>query len=151
MDITEATFSSFISQECDSDVKYSFDMARLPKIFQKTYERFPSKFDKGFFNIKVLQGNAEIRLQNMTKYCFEPYKMTVREAMSIGPFNRSTRSTLFASEYEKKMEKHIAGITIVIDIQHTLMAIYFAVPSSGVGYKYVYYRRWRGEGFEEFL
>lgn len=133
------------------DIKYSFDMSRLPSLIGRMYRRYIGKFQKGYFNRKFLHGNANINLRDMTKYCFEPYKMTVGEAMSIGRFNRISSCSLLESEYGIMSEKYIAGLTIVIDSKHTIVASYFAVRSSALGYRHVYYRRWKGEGLEEIL
>ncbi|XP_057298302.1 uncharacterized protein LOC130629188 [Hydractinia symbiolongicarpus] len=153
-DVAEASSSSFISQECDVDIKFSFSGTHaklVPNTVKNYMGKYVRKFDHGYFNVKKLKGNPNKDLRNMTKYCFEPYHMTLKEAKEIFRFNRTTKSSL-NYELEDTGNPMIAGISIIMsDNGHALEGIYFALKSSTVGYRNVFYRRWRGQGFTEAL
>ena len=153
-DTIPAPFQSFISQECDTDIKYSFTGTRsnliLP-VVRKYIKRLQYKFQLGYFNIKQLVGNRTLGLHHMTKYCFEPHQLTLKEIKQIENFNRASKSSLIPEEV-RSPSSAVAGVAIVIDKEtQDLAAIYFALKSTNVGYKRVYYKRWKGESFDEAL
>ena len=153
-DTIPAPFQSFISQECDTDIKYAFTGTRsnliLP-VVRKYIKKLLHKFQLGYFNIKQLVGNKTIDLHNMTKYCFEPRQLTLKETKQIENFNRASKSSLIPEEV-RSPSSAVGGVAIVIDKEtQDLAAIYFALKSSNVGYKRVYYKRWKGGSFDETL
>ena len=106
----------------------------------------------GFFSTKRLPGDKEKKLKNLIKFCFEPYKLLPEDAIQLSYFNRTSRSSLYPEhKIDYPAYKHVVGFTVVIDDEQNLVAAYFALPSSNVGYRKVYYRRWKGMGFEEAL
>ena len=159
LDVVPATYSSFISQECDADIKYLYDGKKIPSRIKNMYNKYSTleNFQHGYFNWKSLPGNTFLNLQNMTKYCFEPSKLTLKEAKRVLSVNRTSRSSLCSSDYafdrttSPQQNTYVAGLGFVVDSDDNIVAWYFAVHSSTLGYKFVSYKRWRGQGFEEYL
>lgn len=153
-DVTQASFNSFISQECDTDIKYSLQSARansIPPVIVGHLRDRNGALKGGYFNRKFLPGNAERKLNDMVKYCIEPFRMSHGEATRVSYFNRTSRSSLYPERAITGYPayKHVSGIAIVVDRKQKIIAAYFALPSSTIGYRKVFYRRWKGMGFED--
>lgn len=162
--IAPASYNSFISQECDTDIKYSVTspehtIIKIPSLVYKNFIQKSTPIRKGYFNRKKLQGKPSKNLRHMIKYCFEPTSGLTRENMfQLSYFNRSSRSSLYPEQKNNETVaenlnylEHVSGLVVVVDSEMKLVAAYFALPSSNLGYRKVFYRRWKGMGFEESL
>lgn len=147
-----AGYQSFISQECDVDIKYSFSGTRSAMIVKEVKDickKLQLKFQLGYFNLKQIAGDDTKELQSMTKYCFEPYNMSLKEAKSLIKFNRKTKSSLYQVP-SKNSSEEVAGIVVLFNkVTKELEGIFFATKSKGLGYKRIFYKRWKGQGLEE--
>ena len=154
-DIAEASLSSFISQECNTDIKYSVASKHGNKIPQSILSKFKLKlmhFLHGFFNIEKFLEKPEIKLKNMTKVCFEPRDLQVKDLPSIYRFNRVVKASLLKGGKRLKPDDIIEGVTVVVeDDDGKIHGIYFAMKGANFGYKTVGYRRWMGQGVLETL
>jgi len=153
-DVMQASFNSFISQECDTDIKYSLQSARansIPLVIVARLRDRSGVLKDGYFNKKYLPGNANRKLNDMVKYCIEPFRMSHGDATRVSYFNRTSRSSLYPERIISGYPayKHISGLAMVVDRKHRVVAAYFALPSSTIGYRRVFYRRWKGMGFED--
>ena len=162
--IAPASYNSFISQECDTDIKYAVTspehgITTIPRLVYKNFIQKSTPIRQGYFNRKKLQGNPAKNLRHMIKYCFEPTPGLTRDDMfQLSYFNRSSRSSLYPEYRESgtaanrpSYYEHVSGLVVVVDSEMKLVAAYFALPSSNLGYRKVFYRRWKGMGFEESL
>ncbi len=149
-DIAEAALSSFISQECNTDVKYSLASKHAKKIPQPVLTLIQHKifhFLHGFFNIERFREKPDVKLKNMTKVCFEPKQLKLKDLHSIYRFNRLVRASLSNRGRLSKDDDVIAGIVVVSeDHGKAVHGIYYALEGPRFGYKSVGYRRWRGQG-----
>ena len=152
-EVMAASFNSFISQECDTDIKFSLKSHRaksIPPMIQKRFIGKSEHIQNGYFNSKYLPGDPDKKLRNMVKYCFEPHRLTADEASQLSYFNRTSRSSLYPEQKsDYPGSKHVSGLSIVVDNHQNLVVAYFALPSSTLGYRKIFYRRWKGMGFEE--
>lgn len=162
--IAPASYNSFISQECDTDIKYAVTSpehatTKIPRLVYKNFIQRSTPIQQGYFNRKKLQGNPAKNLRHMIKYCFEPTTGLTRDDMfHLSYFNRSSRSSLYPEHRDSGTAAdnpnyygHVSGLVVVVDSEMKLVAAYFALPSSNLGYRKVFYRRWKGMGFEETL
>ena len=148
-DVAEASMSSFISQECNTDIKYSVASKRGKSIPQPILLRFKDKimnFLHGFFNLQTLIEKPEIGLKNMTKVCFEPRDLRVKDLPSIYRFNRLVKASLLKGVSPKPDDVVYGVVAVVEDDSGLFHGIYYAVKGSYLGYRSVGYRRWRGQG-----
>eukprot|EP00794_Sanderia_malayensis_P012837 gene12837-14157_t len=154
-DVAQASTSSFISQECNTDMKYSVaskHASSIPQSILSLIQRKLFHFLHGFFNLVHMSEIPDLRLSNMTKVCFEPKQLKVKDLPSIYRFNRVVKASLLHRDRLKSDEDVVAGVVIVAeDIGKTVHGIYFALASPDFGYKTVGYRRWRGQGVLEAL
>ncbi|XP_012556353.2 uncharacterized protein LOC105844364 isoform X1 [Hydra vulgaris] len=154
-DVLEAPLSSYINQECDTDIKFFFNGSRkssIPKVVKEFCKKYIRKFEAGYFATKkIFSISSKIDI-NVTKFCFEPKKLTIKEARSLTHFNKTSLSSLNSKRKENNNESTVAGLTIAINSKTlSIAAIFFAVSSSDVGYQNVYYKRWKGESVAEAL
>ncbi len=149
-DVAEASMSSFISQECNTDIKYSMASKHANRIPQAIISLIQHKllhFLHGFFNLEYMAEKPQLNLKNMTKVCFEPKELKVKDLPGIYRFNRVVKASL--SHRGKLLNDNdvIAGIVIVTeDFGKKVHGIYYALEAADFGYKTVGYRRWRGQG-----
>ena len=153
-DILEAPLSSYINQECDTDVKYSFSGSHksiIPKIVKDFCKKYIKKFESGYFATKKIISNSSKIDLNVTKFCLEPNKLTMSEASSLAHFNKTSLSSLH-NERRPNKNSTVAGLTIAVDSQTlSIVAVFFAIRSSNIGYQNVYYKRWNGESVADVL
>lgn len=129
----------------------------IPRLVYKNFIQKSTPIRQGYFNRKKLQGNPNKNLRHMIKYCFEPTAGLSRDDMlHLSYFNRSSRSSLYPEHRDSGIGlnnyyEHVSGLVVVVDSEMELVAAYFALPSSNLGYRKVFYRRWKGMGFEETL
>ena len=149
-DVAEAAMSSFISQECNTDVKYSVaskHAKRIPEAILSLLKNKLLHFLNGFFNIEYLIEKPDVGLSNMTKVCFEPKELKLHDLPSIYRFNRIVKASLSRGGRHTNENDAIAGVVIVTEDNSGLVqGIYYALKAPNFGYKTVGYRRWRGQG-----
>ena len=149
-DIAEAAISSFISQECNTDARYSVASKRGKVIPQAILQRFQKKlmhFLQGFFNIQKFKEQPEKGLKNMTKVCFEPRGLLYKDLPQLFRFNRIVKASLLNRDENVMHDDIIYGIAVVIEDRSGFFhGIYYAIRDSSYGYRTVGYRRWRGQG-----
>ena len=164
-DTAPAAYNSFISQECDTDIKYAvmtttnnMVSSTIPNFIRKRFIDKSPPIGRGYFNRKKLPGVLSKGLRNMIKYCFEPHLLTAEHVRELSYFNRNSLSTLYPEQQKLTVNNdrmggidftYVSGLAVVLDSEMRLVAAYFALPSSGMGYRKVFYRRWKGMGFEE--
>ena len=149
-DVAEAALSSFISQECNTDAKYSVASKRGRGIPQVILQRFQQKlmyFLHGFFNMQKFKEQPEKGLKNMTKVCFEPRNLLYKDLPQLFRFNRLVKASLLSRDQHIKQDDVIYGLAVVTEDDNGIFhGIYFAIKDINYGYKTVGYRRWRGQG-----
>ena len=107
-----AAFQSFISQECNTGIKYSSNgtlSSFILPVFRKYIKKLQYKFQLAYFNIKQLAGNKTIDLHHLIKYCFEPRQLTLKETKQIENFNRASKSSLIPEEV-RSSSSAVAGV-----------------------------------------
>ena len=91
----------------------------------------------------------------MTKVCFEPKNVTLSDITTMFRFNRHLKASLVGEPHISPLygaRDIIAGLVIVVGNEFGgVTGIYFAMPSTYVGYSQVAYRRWKGKGFDEYI
>lgn len=149
-DVTLAATSSFISQECNTDAKYSVASKRGRIIPTSILQRFKQKlmnFLHGYFNVQKFKEQPEHGLKSITKVCFEPRNLLYKDLPSIFRFNREVKATLLDEDRQLKPSDVIYGLAVATEDESGLFhGIYFATRGKNYGYRTVGYRRWRGQG-----
>ena len=149
-DVAQAAMSSFISQECNTDAKYSVaskHSKRIPKAILQRFQQKLMHFLHGFFNTQRFHEQPQKGLKNMTKVCFEPRNLLYKDLPSLFRFNRVVKASLLNGDRHIKEDDVIYGLAVVTEDDNSVIhGIYYAIKDSRFGYRSVGYRRWRGEG-----
>lgn len=150
-DEAPAPSSSFINQECDTDIKYSVigtTTPALPSLVHDYIRPHVEKFRHGFFNFRKLPAEGDNNGKGLVeelKYCFEPRYLSYKDVSELSHFNRVTKASLIDVPEDKS--KNIAGVAVVVDPKSMVVrSTYFALKAGNYGYRNVYYKRWKGNG-----
>ena len=150
VDVAEAAQSSFISQECSTDAKFSVASKRGRIIPPVIFQRFQQKlmhFLQGFFNVQKFMEQPEKGLKNMTKVCFEPRHLLYKDLPRLFRFNRMVKASLLSRDQPVHQDDVIYGLAVVTEDDSGIFhGIYYAIKDVNYGYRTVGYRRWRGQG-----
>ncbi|XP_032233224.2 uncharacterized protein LOC5508606 [Nematostella vectensis] len=146
-DLSPATGTSFIGQECNATTKYYGRGKYADVIPEAVYRLFPGArkmMTSGFFALqevdKVLREE-----EPFTKVCFEPFgKWSLSAVRKTFRLNRVTKASL-----KNMRSNNIVGLAIGLKPDGSLYGVLVATGTPGAMYSAVYYRRWRGRSFHD--